>query len=250
MPTPFPGMDPYLERPGLWEEVHTGLIVGIPGFLNPLLRPRYRVAIKQRVYLALLPPDVRAVLSPRQAPNTRLVTTSVGVMPRAAELPAPEEVIERYLQICDVETGDVVTIVEILSSTHKSSHEGRKRYGRRRFQVLGSMAHLVEIDLLRAGEPFPFHVSGGDVQSDYRIIVSRTHHRPYADTYLFNVRDPIPDIPIPLQRGETEPILCLNQVLHQLYDQAGYDLRVDYQGPPNPPLTGKDARWMAQLLRQ
>ena len=27
MPTPFPGMVPYLERPGLWVQVHADLIV-------------------------------------------------------------------------------------------------------------------------------------------------------------------------------------------------------------------------------
>lgn len=54
MPTPFPGMDPYLERPGLWEEVHAGLIVAMQQHLSPLLRPRYRVAIERRTYLALL----------------------------------------------------------------------------------------------------------------------------------------------------------------------------------------------------
>ncbi len=42
MPTPFPGMDPYLERRGLWEEVHTGLIAAMQQLLNPLLQPRYR----------------------------------------------------------------------------------------------------------------------------------------------------------------------------------------------------------------
>ncbi len=50
MPTPFPGMDPYLERRAIWEQVHTSLIVGIQYHLTPLLRPKYRVAIEQRNY--------------------------------------------------------------------------------------------------------------------------------------------------------------------------------------------------------
>ena len=51
MPTPFPGMDPYLERPNLWSNVHQSLITAIRDFLTPRLRPRYFVAVKERSYL-------------------------------------------------------------------------------------------------------------------------------------------------------------------------------------------------------
>jgi hypothetical protein len=46
----FPGMDPYLENPGLWPEVHSRLLVAIADTLGPQLRPKYRVAIEKRVY--------------------------------------------------------------------------------------------------------------------------------------------------------------------------------------------------------
>src|SRR5881397_663208 len=57
MPTPFPGMDPYLERTGVWEEVHTRLLVAIADALGPQVRPKYRVGVEQRTYLAVLTPD-------------------------------------------------------------------------------------------------------------------------------------------------------------------------------------------------
>jgi hypothetical protein len=248
-------MDPYLERSGLWEEVHAGLIVGIQQFLHPLIRPRYRVAIERRTYLAISTPDalvgkpdVLIISSPEQPPGAAPAATATGVMPRVVELPVPVEVIERYLEIRDVGTDDVVTVIEILSPSNKSSSGGRRQYEHKRLNVLGSMTHLVEIDLLRAGRLFPFHAAD-DVQSDYRIIVSRAQQRPRADAYLFSVRDPIPDILIPLQPGEAEPVLPLNQVLHELYDRAGYDLAVDYRQPPVPSLSEKDTRWMARLLQ-
>lgn len=50
MPTPFPGMDPFLEQRGLWAEVHTRLVIAIAAFLTPLVAPRHQVALK-----ALLP---------------------------------------------------------------------------------------------------------------------------------------------------------------------------------------------------
>jgi hypothetical protein len=45
MPTPFPGMDPYLERPGLWQEIHTRLIVAIADVLGPMVHPPYILSI-------------------------------------------------------------------------------------------------------------------------------------------------------------------------------------------------------------
>ncbi|MGZ3485541.1 MAG: DUF4058 family protein, partial [Isosphaeraceae bacterium] len=43
MPSPFPGMDPYLEEPGLWPDVHHELISETRALLNTILRPKYYV---------------------------------------------------------------------------------------------------------------------------------------------------------------------------------------------------------------
>ena len=50
MPSPFPGMNPYLENPELWPEIHSRLIVAIADAVAPHICPKYRVAIEQRVY--------------------------------------------------------------------------------------------------------------------------------------------------------------------------------------------------------
>ena len=52
MPSPFPGMDPYLEEPGLWPDVHHELISETRALLNTILRPKYYVRIEQRVYIS------------------------------------------------------------------------------------------------------------------------------------------------------------------------------------------------------
>lgn len=255
MSTPFPGMDPYLERGGLWEEVHASLIVEIQQSLTPLVRPHYRVAIERRTYLALLTPDPFVgkpdvlLVSPTGQSLTAMPAAAVmaGANPLVGELPVPEEVLERYLEVRDVLTGEVITVIELLSPANKLTREGRAQYERKRLNVLGSATNLIELDLLRAGESFPVRVQG---QGDYRLIVSRAPQRPRADVYLFSLREAIPSIPIPLRPGETEPVLPLNQILHDLYDRAGYDLAVDYrQPPPNPPLSADDAAWLDERLR-
>jgi hypothetical protein len=106
-------------------------------------------------------------------------------------------------------------------------------------------ASLVEIDLLRAGQPLPPFQAG---QSDYRILMSPAPMRPRAMAYTLSVRDPLPTIPIPLQPGDPESPLPLNQLLHDLYDRASYDLAIDYSQPPIPPLPDDDAAWARRLL--
>ncbi len=253
MPTPFPGMDPYLERPGLWEEVHAGLIVAIQQYLGALLHPRYRVAIERCTYLALLESDTFAgkpdapVVAPPSSPlplPSPALQQSVAV---TAELPMPDEVVERFLEIRDPATGEVVTVIELLSPSNKLTSEGRLSYERKRLRILASATHLVEIDLLRAGPPLPMRLPPDAGASDYRIVISPAPQRPQADVLLFSVRAPIPDVPIPLRPGEPEPLLPLNKLLHDLYDRAGYDLAIDYYRPPEPPLTPDDAAWSAAL---
>lgn len=254
MPTPFPGMDPYLERRGLWEEVHTGLIAGIQRSLNPLIRPRYRAAIERRVYLAERTPEEYTGKADALIVSTREATVTyeaAGPLEHRlvwpVELPMAEEVTERYLELREVETGEVVTIIEILSHSNKSTRQGREQYQRKRLAVLASLTNLVEIDLLRAGEPMPMSGLALDNRNDYRVIISRWPQRPQADGYLFSVRDPLPDLPIPLRPGEAEPILSLHDTLHDLYDRAGFDLVIDYSLPSAPPLRPADAEWAARL---
>lgn len=257
MPTPFPGMDPYLERRGLWEEVHTDLIASIRRFLTPLLRPRYRVAIEQRTYLSLLPPDDRLVGMPdvlirsewKDAPLTMIRAAPTSV-PLSGELPVSEEIKERFLEVRDVATQEVITVIEILSPTNKLGKEGRTQYEEKRMKVLASRTSLIEIDLLRAGKPFAMKLPDQheSTQSDYRIVVSRSWQRPRAAIYLFGIRETIPTFPIPLRRGEDEPLLPMNQILHELYDLGGYDLAIDYHQAPEPPLAEEDERWAARQL--
>lgn len=265
MATPFPGMDPYLERRGLWEEIHTDLIARIRQFLIPLLRPRYRVAIEQRTYLSLLSPQEKLTGKPdvmitlKTPPPTSFTATAVALAEPVAPdtpimglLPQPEEVVERYLEIRDTKTQEVITAIEILSPTNKESKDGRQQYEQKRLKVLGSSTSLVEIDLLRGGKPFAMRVVGQNSEraSHYRIVISRSWQRPSADLYLFSVRQPIPSFLIPLRPGEQEPVLPLNRILHELYDQGGYDLAIDYSEPADPPLMAEDALWAAQLLAQ
>lgn len=257
MPSPFPGMNPYLEKPEYWSQVHKWLIVLIAQSLNPQLRPKYRVAIEERVYNATgddsmlvgIPDDVvvQSSQSNHQDPSALVTVAAPSVKPMKIALPMTEMVVkEWYLEVRKVETGKVITVIEILSPKNKRSLEGRSTYETKRQKILDSLTHLVEIDLLRQGKPMAMNTQA--FQSHYRIVVSRSQERPQADLYAFNLPQAIPSFPLPLQPDDREPIVNLQQLLHNLYDQGSYDLAIDYSQDPPPPLSTAEASWVKQVL--
>lgn len=218
MPTPFPGMDPYLEQPELWNQVHNRLIVAIADALTPQIVPVYHVSIEERVYTS----------------NDDSLPINLGL-----------EITERFLEIKSTRTGEVVTVIEVLSPKNKRSKDGRQAYENKRLKIFASNTSLVEIYLLRAGEPMPIF---GDAKGDYYILVSRGYGRPDADLYTFTVRDVLPAFPIPLKQGDTEPVLDLQQLLHDIYERARFDLVIDYSQPAKPPLSPEDTAWAWEIL--
>lgn len=250
MTSPFPGIDPYLEHRSLWPDIHNRLIAAIADELSPQVAPNYYVGLERRAYLFkpddivfVGRPDVSVVQPRRQPAMPEMAALAVAEPPTVYEvdLPMAEEVSESFLEIREVKTGRLITLMELLSPVNKISDEGREQYIRTRADVLRTWTSLVEIDLLRDGKPMP--MVGPDAESDYRILISPGWRRPHARLHAFSLRQPIPEISIPLQKGEDEPILALNDVLHRLYNRARFDLRLDYNAPPVPPLSEADAAW-------
>ncbi len=251
MRPPFPGIDPWLEHPALWLDVHTRLITAIADTLSPVLAPHYYVGVESRIYIlqaddAMLAGRADVAAISQRAPSARstLPLADAGVI--EVELPMRDEVQQRFLEVREVVTGDLITTLEILSPYNKANQQGRQEYLLKRQNVLSTLTNLVEIDLLRAGEPMP--LMRERVRSDYRILVSRGSHRPRAQLYPFNLRQPIPLFPLPLLPGDQEPMVDLGAILHVLYERARFDLRLDYTLPPVPPLSEEDAAWARELL--
>ena len=159
MHNPFPGMNPYLEQP-LWHQVHNRLIVAIADELTPQIVPKYRVSIEERVYTSvddsLLVGIADVAISRRSSTRTGATSTTLKLTePSKVRVPMPEQVNERFLEVRSTTTRAVISVIEILSPKNKRSQEGREAYSRKRQKILGSATTLVEIDLLRLGEPMP-----------------------------------------------------------------------------------------------
>ncbi|MDB9438822.1 DUF4058 family protein [Dolichospermum lemmermannii CS-548] len=257
MPSPFPGMNPYLENPELWPEVHHWILTLLAESLIPQLRPKYRVAVEKRVYhdtdrnsVLIGIPDVTIArsLKPTTQKSSNIAVVSPPVKPVTVNIPIPEEIRETYLEVREVATGEVITVIELLSPKNKRQGEGRKAYQTKRLQILGSSTHLVEIDLLRAGESMP--ILDNNIKSDYQILVSRSQLRPRAELYPFNLSEAIPAFFLPLQKEDIEPLVDLQNVIQDLFDRAGLDLAIDYNSEPVPPIQETDLIWVNKLLKE
>jgi hypothetical protein len=249
-------MDPYLETPRLWPDVHHELVSQIRGALNPALRPRYVARVELRVYISdeddparEIIPDVRIEKVKRKRVKKSKKESAVAV---AEPLIVPlliDEIEEARLEIREVETGSLVTLIEVLSPANKvRGSRGRASFMQKLQETLAGDVHWVEIDLLRAGVPSVTHPPL--VPSDYRILVSNAAQRTRARYWPVHLRQPLPVIGIPLRTPDPDVPLDLGAVMAAVYDRAGYDLSIDYRQDPDPPLKAEDAAWADQLLRK
>ena len=254
----FPGMDPWLEHPDLWPDVHNSLITAIRDELMPMVLPRYVVRVESRTTV-LRGLDVDLLYRPDlavRAANLSVPTSDRGVAVLERSQAKPHEVIvplieedeieETFLTIHELPDHKLVTAIEVLSPTNKKTRDARAEYLGMRRNLIGSGVNFVEIDLLRSGEPMP--VRNSPPRGDYRILVCRPRLSRTSDLYGFSYTTPIPDIPIPLLPGDAEPGLKLNDVLHSLMDRARYDLSIDYHNSPDPQLRPEDEPWAAAII--
>lgn len=256
MPSPYSGMDPYLEG-YLWPDVHHRLATQISDQLNPLLRPRYVARIEIQVVvddepqgeIGIMYPDVEVVRAKRQS-QTPASPSSVngGVLvaePQAAtpasvsiELPEPEVRLST-VEIYDTAENQLVTSIEILSPVNKRE-PGLSKYREKWRQLRRSYVNLIEIDLLRRGQRTIDHPKIPD--SLWRVSLQRAGSISYH-VWALNLNDSLPIIPVPLREPDADVTLDLGLALHTIYDRAAYDLSIDYaDAPPPPPLPSDDSK--------
>jgi hypothetical protein len=256
MPSPFPGMDPFIEDQK-WKGFHTRLITALGDALTPQVRPKYIVDVEEYVYLEQasdewlppIAPDVAVAESGRDELESSQggTATVVTIAPVVRTLPMPKRRRQPFLAIRTKESQDVITTIEVLSPWNKAPGEGRREYLLKRQNVFATPAHLVELDLLRGGqrlptvEPLP--------PGDYFAFVCRKERLPKVDVYSWSLRNRFPAIPVPLAEGDPDAVLDLPTIFTTTYDRAGYDYALDYGRTLEPPLSEADAEWVRQVLK-
>lgn len=261
MPSPFPGMDPYLENPRFWSDVHQRLANEISERLTPSLRPKYVARLIPRQVLdrpdeeelRVMFPDV-TVQRISSTPDLPLAGGGVAV----AIAPAPMKAVNLMrvpfrqvtVEIRAVGTGLLVAAIEILSPVNKrADSEGRDAYLRKRDTLLGASVHLLEIDLLRRGERLPVEPPIPE-SADYAVVLSRADARLDAEIWPIALPDALPVVPVPLLPPDPDAPLDLQAAMDAIYVRAGYDLDVDYSVPPWPPLRPEQSVWAEGVLQR
>ena len=257
MPSPFPGMDPYLEG-DLWPDVHATLIPVIRAAVVAGLPSGYVANLDQYVWLAdgdegepirRGKPDVFTSESP--SARTRGRPSITLTLPTARVRHPARRRRRRKLAIRLLDAADrrVVTVIELLSPSDKLPKADRERYLLKRDEYLAAGANLVELDLLRRGLRVPMG-EPDPPDADYYFMVTRAAEYPDADVWAFTVRDAIPVFAVPLKPEDPPVPLDLRTCLDQAYDGAGYQDQIDYTEPAVPPLRPADAVWAADLLKR
>ncbi len=255
MTSPFPGMDPYLEEPNLWSDVHLTLIIAMRAALNSVLPPGYRAAADRYIWIhepdagerKRVAPDVFVVESSKELAGTRGAGLAVTPASAAVIFPAIKREGNKYLKIVEAKTRRLISVIELLSPINKKAGPDREAYLTKRVDYLMAGVNLVEIDLLRAGQRISIGHEFPEI-ADYYALVCRANQMPRGEVWFFGVRDELPKIPIPLLPGSPECTLCLRECLDRAFEEGRYDEDIDYHQPAIPPLSPADAEWAKQLI--
>jgi Protein of unknown function (DUF4058) len=244
-------MDPYLEAPGIWPDLHTSLMSIFREQLTPLLVPKYLAELETQVVIDHVDDDPQVVLPDVSVTSPDVSTEALTAVAVAAPAPVqvrvpmdiPTRLVSIYIR--QRETARLVAVIELLSPVNKRRGRGREEYLEKRRTFLTSPVHLIEIDLLRSYPRMPF--DDPLPPAHYLVMVCKAGERPRSSVWPIHVRQPLPTIPIPLLAPDPPVPLDLGQALRTAYERARYDLRVDYRTPPAPPLSPADASWAAAL---
>lgn len=257
MPSPFPGMDPYLEARSIWPDVHASMITYIRESLQPDLRPKYIARIEERIQLAQISqsyvPDVLLLRRNLREPTASYTASETVIADEPQIVTALDEAYrESYIEIIARDSGDVVTLIELLSPANKIG-DGRAQYIQKQTDLLATDVNLVEIDLLGYGENTVLArnvIITDPADWRYLINISRAQRRSSLEFYAIPLPKKLPNGRIPLRPPDADVVLDLTAVFNRTYDIGSYDLLIDYSQPPDTPLRDFEAPWLEAHLQE
>ena len=223
MPSPFPGMDPYLEDGPLWPAFHHQLVTSLYQILLPGLVDRYRARITPRHYTTEQP-----------------LFTSI----------MREEHHEEYIEIRQRNDGRLVTLVDVVSPTNKLTDSGRQAYLAKRREAKGMGASLVEIDLVLQGQPMLDYSREGLPDWDYAVTVTRATQPDRFEIYTSTMQKRLPRFRLPLAADDRDTVVDLHTIFTRSFDQGNFAAKINYRGDPRITMTDEKRRWLDEWLKQ
>jgi hypothetical protein len=258
MKSPFPGMDPYLERH--WPDVHSTFMVYAKQQLNGQLPSELRASVEE--CLSVAAEDERSRVVYPDVSIAELRTSSFGLQSEPSgvivadpfEIPIPMESPPlRHLEIVDVANGNrIVTVIELLSPANKMTSAGRAAYRKKQTEYIQGMVNLVEIDLLRQGDfvlAMPESEWPKEHQAPYKVCIRRVNRPWVAAGIGIPLAQKLPNIAIPLRSHDRDIVLELQPIIDACYQDGRYYF-IDYGQVLNPPLTEPELNWVKSLRNE
>ena len=218
MPSPFPGMNPYLERQEEWDSFHTLFLGQCVKQLVANVGSQYHIRTGHRLYIHEPAAEKRRLFAhadvdighpQRTIDRGKATATAPKTAPMYRTI--PQSVLTEKVNYIDIRSASgnaIITIFELLSRTNKLASWDRDLFLHKRAEILRSSSHYVELNLLRAGPPLPFQPS---IVSPYYAAVSRANERDRVGTWEWGLHDPLPTIPIPLREPDRDVVSISNR---------------------------------------
>ena len=225
MPSPFPGMDPYLEHPRLWPAFQHQILACLYQILLPGLVDRYRARVGTRTYVSEMP----------------LFTSIIR-----------DEYTEEFIEIRTRTDSRLVTLLEVVSPANKTTPAGRQAYLDKRKEAILQKAGVVEIDLVMQGKPTLTYSRDGLPEFDHAVSVTRATAPDRYEIYTATIQKRLPKFKLPLAPDDRDALLDLQAAFARAYDLGGFASLVEYKCPPpaDVPLTDAQKLWLEDLLKQ
>src|SRR5438270_2946334 len=223
MPSPFPGMDPFLEQEKVWPGFQHQFVGSLFQILLPNLVDRYRARVGQRVYHTEMP----------------LFTSVIR-----------EEHCEEFIEVRNRSDGRLVTVVDMVSPANKTNSQGRHAYLEKRREARMQNASLVEIDLVLQGQPMLDYSRDGLPPWDYAVTVTRSTQPERYEIYTTTLQKRLPSFKLPLASDDRETVLHLHTAFTRCYEQGGFAAKIDYKRDPAAPLSEANRHWLNGVLTQ
>jgi hypothetical protein len=262
MPSPFPGMDPFLERSEIWPDFHDSMIAYIREALQPLLRPQYVALTQDRLFVVEnnrpIGPDVSIFETQPPFANSGVTATKV-IETVEADLATSilefqhEEIRQPYIQIIEPASGNrVITAIEVLSPDNKTPGAGLKSYRQKQNELWASGSNLVEIDLWSAGVRTVLgnpDLAVDDLNRRYLVTVNRAEPT-RCEFYAIDLSQRLPRVAIPLKPNDKDVTMDLPAIFQRCYDSGPYPQLLFYEKPALVGLNEEEAKFVQQVLKQ
>ena len=223
MPSPFPGMDPYLEDEKLWPAFQHQLVAGLYQVLLPGLVDRYRARIHQRTYATEEPLFTSVIRQERQ---------------------------EEFIEIRQRTDGRLVTLIDVAGPINKTLPEGRAAYLETRKAARTQNASVVELDLSVQGKPLLDYSRDGLPEWDFAVTVTRCTQPERYEIYTSTLAKRLPRFKVPLSPDDRDTVLDLQATFVRAYDQGNFAAHIDYAQDPSARLSNTHGDWVRDWLRQ